>query len=213
MIAAQILIAVVVAGAGSVEGVVRFESKSLIGSNEIKGADAIVFVETLEGAAPKPTEGAQMKQKDKSFAPRMLVVMQGSSVGFPNDDLIFHNVFSLTRGNEFDLGVYRQGSSKSVQFKVPGVVDVFCNIHPDMIGTIVVLQNSSWAKVGEDGRFALALPPGKHTLIVYWSAGVMERKQVEVPEGGKVTADFTLVDSGRTARHLNKFGQQYGRYK
>jgi plastocyanin len=212
VISAQLLVSLVLA-AGSVEGVVRFESKSLMGSSEVKGAEAVVFVETLEGAAPKPTEGALMKQKDKSFAPRMLVVMQGSSVAFPNDDLIFHNVFSLTRGNEFDLGVYRQGSSKTVQFKVPGVVDVFCNIHPNMIGTIVVLQNTAWAKVGDDGRFALSLPPGKHTLIVYWAAGVMERKQIEVTNGAKVTADFTLIDSGRTARHLNKFGQQYGRYK
>jgi plastocyanin len=215
VIAVQLLFAAFLAASptGSVEGTVHFEQKSLVGSSEVKGAQAVVFLDSLEGPDPVPTEGAAMKQKDKSFEPRLLVVMQGSKVAFPNDDLIFHNVFSLTRGSEFDLGVYRQGSSKSVHFKNPGVVDVFCNIHPEMIASILVLQNPHWVRVGDDGRFSLELPAGKHSVVVYWSSGVMDRKDVEVTAGGKVPLDFTLVDTGRVARHMNKFGQQYGRYK
>jgi plastocyanin len=195
-----------------IEGTVRFEVKGLTGTQVAKGAQAVVYLEKLDGAAAKPTEGAALRQTEKRFDPRLLVVTAGSKVDFPNDDLVFHNVFSLSKGNEFDLGLYRQGSSKTVKFSNPGVVDVFCNIHPEMIATVLVVQNDRYAVVDPDGHYSLSVPPGKHTLAVYWSAGVLERKEIEVEAGGKTTVDLTLTDSGR-ARHLNKYGQQYGRYK
>lgn len=197
---------------GVVEGKITFEVKGLLAGPAAERAPAVVFLERLEGAAPKPTAGAAMRQKDKQFDPRLLVVTVGSKVEFPNDDLVFHNVFSLSKGNEFDLGVYRVGSSKAVRFQNPGVVDVFCNIHPEMLGSILVLQNEHHTRVAPDGTFKLTVPAGKHTLAVYWANGVLERKELEVPAGGKLTADLTLVDAGR-ARHVNKFGQPYGRYK
>jgi plastocyanin len=196
---------------GVVEGKIHFEVKGLVGTPGAERAPAVVFLERLDGAQPK-TSTATMRQKEKQFDPRMLVVTVGSKVEFPNDDLVFHNVFSLSKGNELDLGVYRVGSSKSVKFQNPGVVDVFCNIHPEMLGTVLVLQNDYQAPVQADGTFKLTVPAGKQPIAVYWANGVLERKELEVPAGGKVTVELTLVDAGR-ARHLNKFGQPYGRYK
>jgi plastocyanin len=198
---------------GTVEGQVKLEVKSLAGASEVQGADAVVFLEWLAGAGAQPAQSATMVQRDKTFEPRLLLVPQGSLVSFPNDDLVFHNVFSLSQGNEFDLGLYRKGTTKAVRFNKPGVVDVFCNIHPEMIASILVLQNPYAARVGAGGRYSLQLPAGKHTLVAYWPAGAVERREIDVPAGGKVTADFTLVDSGRSVRHPNKFQQPYGRYK
>lgn len=198
---------------GVVEGKVTFQEKSLFGEKQVAGDAAVVYLEHVEEPAPPaPAEHPKMVQKDKTFVPRLLVVTEGTEVDFPNDDLVFHNVFSLSRGNEFDLGVFRRGSSKTVRFSKSGVVDVFCNIHPEMIASILVLQNRHFAQVGPDGRYRLEAPPGKYTLVAYWARGAEERKEIELG-GTPVTADFTLVDSGRTTRHLNKFGQQYGRYK
>ncbi len=199
---------------GTLEGQVRFESRSLLGTKAVEGPQhAVVFLEQVDGPAPPPAKTPEkMVQRNKAFEPRLIVVTQGSAVDFPNEDVIFHNVFSLSQGNQFDLGVYRQGATKRVRFTQPGVVDVFCNIHPDMIGSILVLQNAHWVRVEEDGRYRLEVPPGKHQLTVYWAQGVLERREVEVSAGGVATVDFTLVDTGRP-RHLNKHGQQYGRYK
>lgn len=219
MTAALPALALLVVGAppmGKVEGQVKLEVKSLLGPLAGQGGaagEAVVYLEFFKGASPRPTEGAAVVQREKSFEPRLLLVQQGSLVSFPNEDLVFHNVFSLSQGNEFDLGLYRKGTTKAVRFKKAGVVDVFCNIHPEMIASILVLQNPYAARVGEGGRYSLELPAGKHTLVAYWPAGAVERKEVTVPAGGKVTADFTLVDTGRTVRHLNKFQQPYGRYK
>jgi plastocyanin len=199
--------------AGVVEGTITFQEKGLFGAAPVKGSDAVVFLEeTGETPPPPPKQRARMSQQSKAFSPRLLVVTVGSEVEFPNQDVVFHNVFSLSQGNQFDLGLYRQGASKAVRFTKPGVVDVFCNIHPDMIGSVLVLPHRRYTAVGEDGRFRLEVPPGKHTLVVYWARGVIERREIEVAPGGKLAHDFTLV-AGERARHLNKHGQQYGRYK
>jgi hypothetical protein len=201
------------AGTQSVTGKVTFEEKSLFGTSEVKAKNAIVFLEHVDGPPPAPPRvHPKMMQQEKTFLPRLLVVTAGTQVDFDNEDLVFHNVFSLSQGNEFDLGVYRRGVTKAVRFSRPGVVDVFCNIHPDMIASILVLQNAHYAKVAEDGSYRLDVPPGKYTLVAYWDRGVMARQEIEV-SGAPVSADFTLVDSGQNRHHLNKYGQQYGRYK
>src|SRR5213079_2634949 len=99
---------------------------------KIKGAaNAHIFV---EGAAPVTKGAAVMKQEGKQFVPQVLVVQKGTKVDFPNRDAIFHNVFSVTPDNSFDLGSYRQGETKSVSMSKPGVLTVNCNMHPQMVG-------------------------------------------------------------------------------
>jgi hypothetical protein len=59
-------------------------------------------------------------------------------VQFPNKDPFLHNVFSLFDGKRFDLGFYEAGSSKTVNFDRAGVSFLFCNIHPEMSGAVIV---------------------------------------------------------------------------
>ena len=71
-------------------------------------------------------------QKDLKFDPIIKVVKPGDSVKFKNIDNVVHNIVSLTDEFQFDLGEFKPGMTKSVQFKQKGVVDVECTIHPDM---------------------------------------------------------------------------------
>ena len=71
----------------------------------------------------------------------MLPVVRGTTVAFPNDDPLFHNVFSLSRAKSFDLGRYPRGSARSVTFDRAGIVQVFCHIHSDMSAVALVLDN------------------------------------------------------------------------
>ena len=68
--------------------------------------------------------------------------MKGTTIDFPNEDKIFHNVFSVSRPARFDLGLYKSGTAKSVEMKRAGIVDVYCNIHPEMIAKVKVLDNA-----------------------------------------------------------------------
>jgi plastocyanin len=123
----------------------------------------------LRRAAPERAAGPPvLRQRGERFAPHVLPIVSGSTVEFPNDDDVFHNVFSLSRAKAFDLGRYPRGASKSVTFGNAGVVQVFCHLHADMSGIILVLDNPFFVVPDAQGRFAIeGLPPGDYRLVAY----------------------------------------------
>src|SRR5262249_18209212 len=109
-------------------------------------------VVSVDGDEDSPSVGSppKIRQRDAAFDPALIVVTVGTTVEFPNEDKIFHNVFSLSEPAKFDLGLYKSGTSKSVTFRRPGVVDVYCNIHPQMVAKIKVMANAHWAITRSD---------------------------------------------------------------
>ncbi len=148
----------------------------------------------LEGAPVDSASGqiaAEMQQQDRRFSPDLAVIPAGSAVSFPNFDPIFHNVFSLSKPKSFDLGNYPQGQTRSVVFPKAGVVAVYCHLHPNMAGTIVVTPNRWGVRVGADGSFRLAdVPPGKYTIVAWHKTGGSFRKTVDAMEGRDSEIDF-----------------------
>jgi plastocyanin len=143
-------------------------------------------------AAPKQSE---MRQAGRRFDPDFLVVPVGSTVEFPNLDPIFHNIFSLSHSKTFDLGYYPEGKSRSVQFSTPGVVQVYCHIHADMYGVIVVTP-ASWSAIpSEDGSFSLiGVAPGEYHLAVWQKTNGLIRKKLSVPSTGTVHITVALPE-------------------
>ncbi len=131
-------------------------------------ADGVVYFLPKAGAArPKPGRFT-IDTQSKGFAPSLLVVPLGSSVRFPNTDMILHNVFSRTPGAEFDLGTYGKGETRQHVFNKAGLVLVNCNVHANMRATVLVLATPHYVRPGKDGRFMLKdLPPGAGTLV-FW---------------------------------------------
>jgi len=149
----------------------------------------------LEGPGLKsaaPTQGI-LAQKSRHFEPEIVVVPVGSSVSFPNDDPIFHNVFSLSKVKQFDLGFYPAGETRTVKFDRPGVVQVYCHIHSDMSAAIVVLSTGSWTRPTPDGGYSLSgFPPGTYDLVVWHRSAGFFRRQITVSEGTTPAADFVI---------------------
>ena len=177
---------------------------------KVTGApDAIIYVDDIVVAARGT---ATMKQENKTFTPSVLVVQKGTTVQFPNLDAFFHNVFSVTPDNSFDLGSYRQGETKSVTMSKPGVVSVYCNMHPQMVGHILVVPNGNYVRAGKDGFFRLQNVPAGHHRVVAWAP---ESKPVsaeaEVSETEAATVELELK-RGRSGPHLKKDGLPYGSY-
>src|ERR1700691_5748025 len=116
----------------------------------------VIALTPLEATAmPLPGKHAVMLQKDKTFSPHVLAIQAGSVVEFPNADPIFHNAFSSYNGQVFDVGLYPPGTSRSVRFTRPGVVRVFCNIHPSMSAIVLVLDTPYFATTSADGTFQI----------------------------------------------------------
>jgi plastocyanin len=185
------------------------------GTPKVDRSGAIVYLEGVPGVPPGASRAQQMRQKDLTFAPGFMVVVKGTNVEFPNDDKVFHNVFSLSKPAKFDLGLYKSGDSKSVTFKQTGVVDVYCNIHPQMAAKIKIVDNGFFTTTAADGTFKIkSVPPGKYPVVGWIPAGSAEfRGEVEVTAGGVATVDVSLVETDEKKSHLRKDGTPYGRYK
>jgi len=155
----------------------------------------IVYLEGRlpEAAAPAHRATFHMEQQNRRFAPDLLVVPVGATVSFPNMDPIFHNIFSLSKAKEFDLGSYDKGDSRSVTFTKPGIVYVYCHLHPNMEGAIVVAPSRYYAQADASGHFRLPpVPPGEYTVVAWHKAAGFFRKQVTVGPGHDLTADFLI---------------------
>ncbi len=172
--------------------------------------NAVVY---LEGRGPRGAPvRVEMTLDGRNFSPRVVVVPVGSTVLFPNRDPFNHNVFSLSEGNGFDLGLYGRGEKGEHRFRRAGVVSVFCNIHPKMVGFILVRDNAYYSQPGADGSFTIPdVAPGAYTLHVWHERASEATQPIVVPEGGLANLAVTLDATGyRYVQHKNKYGQEYG---
>jgi plastocyanin len=134
-----------------------------------------------------------IEQQDRQFVPDLVVVPVGSTVSFPNMDAIFHNVFSLSKPRSFDLGNYSKGQTRRVVFPLPGIVYVYCHLHPNMAASIVITPNQWSAKVDADGQFRLAdVPPGKYTAVAWHKTAGFFRQTVVVTDQGAPALRFVI---------------------
>jgi plastocyanin len=157
---------------------------------------SVVYLEEAPQAAfETPFPGrARLDQRNETFVPYVLAVTVGSTVDFPNDDPIYHNVFSLSKPKRFDLGRYPRGQSRSVVFDRPGVVRVFCEIHSHMSAFILVFAHRYFAVTDAEGRYRIdGVPPGAYTLAVWNDGAVRARREMRVGSAGDaVEQDFVV---------------------
>jgi plastocyanin len=161
---------------------------------------SVVYLESAPRAAfEEPRDRrARLDQRDETFIPHVLAITVGTTVDFPNNDKTYHNVFSLSRIKQFDLGRYAAGRSKSVTFDRPGIVRVFCDIHSHMSAFILVFSHRYFAVTDPDGRYRIdEVPPGTYTVSVWNEVVRGESRSVTVPAGGgEVEVNFSLSRSG-----------------
>ena len=156
--------------------------------------DGVTFTNTISTNVVQVTT-AKVAQHSAEFTPHILPVLAGTTVEWPNNDEIFHNVFSVSDAAQFDLGLY-QGNppEKRVAFQQPGKVDVYCSIHQNMHCVVLVMANPYFATtMGKDNRYRIAnVPPGKYKLKAWHERLPTDAQEIIVPETGEVQADFTL---------------------
>jgi plastocyanin len=159
--------------------------------------NVVVYLKDVAFRGPLPTAKAELRQEHETFIPHVLAITKGSAIDFPNDDPIFHNVFSLSSAATFDLRRYPRGQSRAQTFPKAGMVKVYCNIHSHMSATILVMDNPYFTIPALDGGFELKnVPPGEYTLVG-WHERIGERRAVVRVERGKATTvDLALPVEG-----------------
>lgn len=158
----------------------------------------ILYLEGPQSVGPAAAGAAhpaasQLQQIDRRFLPDLVVIPVGTTVSFPNMDPIFHNVFSLSKAKSFDLGSYNKGETRNVTFTKPGIVDVYCHLHPNMTATVVVTPNRWYARSDRSGNYRIPdVPPGQYTVVAWHKAAGFFRKQIVVEAGHDAVVDFFI---------------------
>ena len=196
--------------------VIRVEGAEVTGRVRVTGrapsvlVETIVYAERLDAATPVRPGSYSITQRNRSFVPSVVAVPLGSKIEFPNADLIFHNVFSLSRPDPFDLGLYRGGASRGRVFSQAGTFLLFCNIHPDMSAVILVLPTSYIANTDQQGNYKLELPAGRYRLVAWSPRSEKVSAEISISGGTQAVSEMVLDESKFVALpHRNKFGQDY----
>jgi plastocyanin len=213
-----ILLAVALAAqvcAGTVSGDVRLINDSSAKRPRDFSGVAVWLSASAKGPG-HPQKHARMLQEDKRFTPHVLVVETGTTVDFPNLDPIFHNAFSNFNGQIFDIRLYPPGSSRSVQFRRPGIVRIFCNIHPSMSAIIVVVDSSYFTTTEEDGSFSIPdVPAGDYEAHFFHERATPETLErlatpIAVTAGTSKLQAVSISETGYLpVAHKNKYGRDY----
>ncbi len=207
------------AQAGTITGTIRAEGKPGADGDPLDGGgydshqfkfvervdyaemhDFVVYIEGPVGnkpAAPEmpaTVESHHVVQKGAVFNPHVLPIVVGTTVEWPNNDDIYHNVFSMSDTKPFDLGLYKHGEpGKRVTFDKPGRVDAFCSIHANMHCIILVLENPYFATVDGAGHYAITnVPSGTYRLTAWHERLPRQTREITVPGDGPVKANFVL---------------------
>jgi plastocyanin len=160
----------------------------LTGTVQVTGRpapNAVVWLEAT-GAPATPQPKVVLDQRNLAFSPHVMAVRVGTTVDFPNNDKVFHNVFSFRDGKKFDLGMYPKGSAKRITFDQTGLSRLFCNIHPNMAAYVMAVDSPYFAVSNENGAFTIAgVPPGSYTYHAWRPGGQ--------PLKGSITVDGNIA--------------------
>jgi plastocyanin len=174
--------------------------------------ETLVWLDPAGRAPKRPGSSFTMTTRSKAFLPHVLAVPAGSTISFPNEDPISHNLFSLTPSHTFDLGLYRKGPGKTEKFQAPGVVNIYCNVHPNMSAVVHVMQTPYYGFADPNGDYSFDVPAGKYRVTAWNEQGGSAFSDIEVRSDGVVAGPTLLTIDGRNFRalqHTNKNGQAY----
>ena len=148
-----------------------------------------------------------MDQQNLAFIPSVLPIPVGSTVLFPNNDKVDHNVFSMSRTKKFNLGSYKPGERKTVVFDKPGIVELRCDVHAEMAAYILVMKNPYFAVTDKKGHFEIPdtgylqqagmsgipdLPAGKYSVKTRHAKLKTQKKSIVVPATGDAALELDL---------------------
>ncbi len=160
--------------------------------------DIAVYIDAVPGKtfAP-PNEHVKIDQSHLAFAPHVLVIQQGTTVEFKNDDNVGHNVYWPAIHHDkklaHNMGTWPQGLSKPFTFTEVGDVPLLCNVHPEMSGYIFVVPTPYFAVTDKDGNFVIKnVPPGQYTVKTGSENGKPASQSVTVA-GATVNVNLTVT--------------------
>ncbi|MBC8554423.1 MAG: hypothetical protein H8D23_32835 [Candidatus Brocadiales bacterium] len=196
---------------GNITGDVTVLQKKFFGKLKKKKDMSGVCVYITGFKSETPEAILDIVQEDRKFFPDILPVVVGQKVRFPNHDHIYHNVFSISPTKVFDLGQYKESEPpKFVTFDQPGLVPVFCNIHPQMLTYVIVLENNAYAMTDKEGTFQVGnVPSGTYTVNAWLPHAKRVSQEILIQPGQDVAIHLEIKEILKMKPHTRKDGSDY----
>ena len=135
----------------------------------------------------------------------------GSTVSFPNFDTVFHNVFSTSPQDAFDLGLYKAGETREFTFQKEGIVRLGCNLHANMGAYIAVVSAPAYVVTDDGGHFAFKhMAPGRYKLKAWSERSKAPITQDLVLKAGKNDVTVGVAGDAPVGAQPDKFGGKRG---
>jgi len=148
------------------------------------GHVAVYLASAKDVPFDEPQQSLTIRQEDAQFDPAFSVMTVGQVIDLPNLDRFFHNVFSYSKPNDFELGIYPAGETRSVKLTRPGVVRIYCSIHESMRAVVVVAPSPWHAITDASGAFVIRnVPPGEYQINTYNEPLPPETRDLKVVMG------------------------------
>lgn len=205
LLAVFLLFVTSAASAGVIRGTLTGSAKKAKKSARVSVTDAVVYIEKLPEAVERklnshgfwffrresPPRVRNLVLMKRRFDPYVLAIAVGDRIAFQNLDRVYHSAFSVSAAKRFDLNRRPPGAIDTLTMSRPGVINLHCEIHPDMGAYVVVLPNHAFTFPNEQGQFRLpSLPPGSYTVRVFHPRWGEIRRRVEMGKTGNVTLDI-----------------------
>jgi plastocyanin len=153
-------------------------------------ASAVVYLEDAP-VDPAAKMSASITNRMMTFSPFVAVVPVGGKAIFRNEDPFPHNVFSADN-EKFNMGIIPPRAAAVRVMKSAGTYTLLCNLHPGMLGYLVVSPSSYFAKADAQGRFAIKnVPPGTYKATA-WAPRQQPVTQSVTVKDGDASINFEL---------------------
>jgi plastocyanin len=165
------------------------------GTVAVKGvrtsADVVITLEAPGLKLAPAAEPVKIDQKGFRFVPHVTVIPTGGTIRFLNNDPEPHNVYSPE--GRYNLGTWPTGETRDYTFKKPGIYTQLCNIHPDMLAYVVVVDTPHFAVTDKAGAFLIRdVPPGRYRLVAWHEKKDGLERDVEVVAGKPLVLDLVI---------------------
>ena len=186
---------------------------SVVDADGLPVAGVAVYVTAAAGEASVVARTAVMDQRDTQFVPHVLVVQKGTSVEFPNSDVVAHHVYSFSKPNNFVLPLYKGDPHNPVKFEHDGIVTLGCNIHDDMLAYIVVVDTNNFGITDENGELSIAIEaPAADSTVSIWSPRIRDKNLSQPLDAGTTSVTFSLQKKLRPPHAPGNDGLQWSAY-
>jgi plastocyanin len=149
---------------------------------------AVVYLEDApKEDAPAHMQSVTIDNRQMNFIPFVGVAAVGAKVVFVNSDPFPHNIFSPD-GEKFNLGNLPQNGSHQRIFQHAGPYSLLCNLHPGMLGYLLVTPTTYFARVDAKGKYTMKHVPAGSYRVSAWA-----------PRQGIVTQSVTVTEADVTA--------------